>query len=115
MIERDDVDSRVDEFRHIQYMARSTIMKSVPFTDVKQVKELIEKKYSLYNMNFELAAIDDADFSKFLDNLDTLVKYGALEENVLDIETCDMILKFKDYEELKIKRIRENLQNTEEI
>jgi hypothetical protein len=115
MIERDEIEPRVDEFRHIQYMARSTIMKSVPFTDTKAVKALIEKKYSLYNMKFELAAIDDADFSKFLDNLDTLVKYGALEENVLDIETCDMILKFKDYEELKIKRIRENLQNTEEI
>jgi hypothetical protein len=112
MIERDEIEPRVDEFRHIQYMARSTIMKSVPFTDTKAVKALIEKKYSLYNMKFELAAIDDADFSKFLDNLDTLVKYGALEENVLDIETCDMILKFKDYEELKIKRIRENLQNT---
>ena len=115
MIEREEIEPRVDEFRHIQYMARSTIMKSVPFTDTKAVKALIEKKYSLYNMKFELAAIDDADFSKFLDNLDTLVRYGALEENVLDIETCDMILKFKDYEELKIKRIRENLQNTEEI
>ena len=115
MIERDEIEPRVDEFRHIQYMARSTIMKSVPFTDTKAVKTLIEKKYSLYNMKFELASIDDADFAKFLDNLDTLVKYGALEESVLDIETCDMILKFKDYEELKIKRIRENLQNTEEI
>lgn len=114
MIEREEVEPRVDEFRHIQYMARSTIMKSIPFTDTKAVKTLIEKKYSLYNMNFELADIDDADFSKFLDNLDTLVKYGALEENPLDIETCDMILKFKDYEELKIKKIRENLQNTEE-
>ena len=90
-------------------------MKSLPFNDTKAVKALIEKKYSLYNMNFELPPIDDADFSKFLDNLETLVKFGALEENVLDIETCDMILKFKDYEELKIKRIRENLQNTEEI
>ena len=29
------------------------------------------------NLNHELADIDDADFSKFLDNLDTLVKYGA--------------------------------------
>lgn len=115
MIEREEVEPRVDEFRHIQYMARSTIMKSLPFNDTKAVKALIEKKYSLYNMNFELPPIDDADFSKFLDNLDTLVKFGALEENVLDIETCDMILKFKDYEELKIKRIRENLQNTEEI
>lgn len=115
MIEREEVEPRVDEFRHIQYMARSTIMKSIPFTDTKAVKALIEKKYSLYNMHFELADIEDADFSKFLDNLDTLVKYGALEENVLDIETCDMILKFKDYEELKIKKIRENLQNAEEI
>jgi hypothetical protein len=96
-------------------MARSTIMKSVPFTDLKSVKALIEKKYSLYNMKFELAPIDDADFSKFLDNLDTLVKYGALEENVLDIETCDMILKFKDYEELKIKKMRENLHVNEEV
>lgn len=114
MLEREEIEPRVDEFRHIQYMARSTIMKSVPFTDLKSVKALIEKKYSLYNMKFELAAIDDADFSKFLDNLDTLVKYGALEENVLDIETCDMILKFKDYEELKIKKMRENLKIEEE-
>ncbi len=115
MIERDEIEPRVDDFRHIQYMARSTIMKSVPFTDLKSVKALIEKKYSLYNMKFELAPIDDADFSKFLDNLDTLVKYGALEENVLDIETCDMILKFKDYEELKIKKMRENLHVNEEV
>ena len=114
MLEREEIEPRVDEFRHIQYMARSTIMKSVPFTDLKSVKALIEKKYSLYNMKFELAAIDDADFSKFLDNLDTLVRYGALEENVLDIETCDMVLKFKDYEELKIKKMRENLKITEE-
>ena len=114
LLERDEIEPRVDEFRHIQYMARSTIMKSVPFTDLKSVKALIEKKYSLYNMKFELAAIDDADFSKFLDNLDTLVRYGALEENVLDIETCDMILKFKDYEELKIKKMRENLKIDEE-
>ena len=44
MIEREEIEPRVDEFRHIQYMARSTIMKSVPFTDLKSVKALIEKK-----------------------------------------------------------------------
>ena len=48
------IEAFVDEFRHIQYDPNLTIMKNVAFTNIETVKELIEKKYRMHDINITI-------------------------------------------------------------
>lgn len=109
-IEKEMVPILVDEFRHIQYAAHLTVMKSTSFLDYVNVKSLIEKKYTLYNIRINVPAPGTPDYETLCLNLKTLIRYNDLLRMSLSPEDIIVMLKFEDIE---AKKKAEETEKTE--
>lgn len=77
-LDAQSVSDLVDEFRHIQYLTHLTVMKSTSFLDYANIKGLIEKKYTLYNIRVTIPAVTSADYQSLLYELKSLIRYSDL-------------------------------------
>lgn len=94
--EENEASDLVDEFRHIQYNAHLTIMKSVSFLEINTIKELIEKKYNLYNINIKLDAYNSDEFQTLKKNVNTLVRYNELLSISLTPEEIKVMINYDE-------------------
>ena len=97
--EDNEIVELVDEFRHIQYNAHLTIMKSVPFLETNTIKELIEQKFNLYNINITLESYDSDEFITLKKNVATLVRYNKLLSVSLTPEDIRVMINYSDTKE----------------
>ena len=93
------IEAFVDEFRHIQYDPNLTIMKNVAFTNIETVKELIEKKYRMHDINITIFE-DDILLDGLLEDLRYLMRYENIE--ILDVTPDDIKILLEVGEKLKV-------------
>lgn len=98
-VDKDHVGDYIDEFRHVQYMSQLTIMKNISFLDYANVKELIEKKHNMYNININIPELGSSEYETLVNNLDTLNKYNALLRISLRPEDIKIIVDYDSKKE----------------
>ena len=98
-LEENELEELVDEFRHIQYNAHLTILKSVSFLETNTVKELIEQKFKLYNIKITLDGYNSDDFISLKKNVATLVRYNNLLSISLTPEDIRVMISYNDTKE----------------
>ena len=103
----DDTSNLVDEFRHIQYIPHLNIIDTISFYDIDNIKELILKKYSMFDINV-LIPDDYRELDKVFNELLFFIRFDNIEHlshDALDIkvlvEMSEIIEKNKkDLEEV---------------
>lgn len=98
------VNDYVDEFRHIQYNENLTIMNSISFLEIDNIKDLITKKYSMYNINV-LIPDDYHELDKVLDELMVLIRYENITLLSYSPENINVLLKIHEEIEGKNKAL----------
>lgn len=91
----DDVDKLVDEFRHIQYIANLNVIDTVSFYDIDSIKELILKKYSMFDINV-LIPDDYNELDKVFEQLLFFIRYDNIEHLSYDAEEIKVLVEMSE-------------------
>lgn len=91
----DDVDKLVDEFRHIQYIANLNVIDTVSFYDIDFIKELILKKYSMFDINV-LIPDDYNELDKVFEQLLFFIRYDNIEHLSYDAEEIKVLVEMSE-------------------
>lgn len=95
-IPEDKILEYVDDFRHIQYNPNLTILKKVSFLEKDSLKDLIEKKFMLSNINISIPNIDSSEYEQIINNLEILRRYNNIEMYQMSLEDIEVALKMDD-------------------
>ena len=91
----EDTDVLVDEFRHIQYSANLNIINTISFYDIDNIKDLILKKYSMFDINV-LIPDDYKELDKTFDELLFFIRYDNLEHLSTDAEDIQVLVEMHE-------------------
>ena len=92
---QDDIDNLVDEFRHIQYLANLNVIDTISFYDIDTIKDLILKKYSMFDINV-LVPDDYNELDKVFNELEFFIRYDNIEHLSYDAKDIKILVEISE-------------------
>ena len=87
LVDEEHVIEFVDEFRHLQFNPNLTIMNNVSFLEIDNVRELIERNYSMHDIKIDVP-LGETELKQVLSDLKYLIRYENIK--ALDITPEDI-------------------------